>query len=37
MHTVIIPHLSAYTEYAQFGNGPWFFRRSVNLNAVCWC
>jgi hypothetical protein len=37
MHTVIVPHLSAYSEYSQFGTGPWFFRRSVSLANVIWC
>jgi hypothetical protein len=37
MHTVIVPHLSAYSEYSRVDGGAWFFRRSVSLSAVCWC
>jgi hypothetical protein len=37
MHTVIVPHLSTYSEYSRVEGGAWFFRRSVSLDAVCWC
>lgn len=36
MHTLIVPHLSAYSEYGST-NGCWFMRRTVNYAQVCWC
>ena len=36
MHTLIVPHLSAYSEYGCAG-GCWFIRRSVDFAQVCWC
>jgi hypothetical protein len=37
MHTVILPHLSAYSEYSRVDGGAWFQRRVVSLAQVCWC
>jgi hypothetical protein len=37
MHTVILPHLSTYSEYGQVGSGAWFLRRVVPLDRVVWC
>jgi hypothetical protein len=36
MHTVIVPHLSAYSEYGYDG-ARWFFRRAVSMGAIPWC
>lgn len=37
MHTAIIPHLFAYTEYSRVDGGAWFFRRAVSLESIPWC
>lgn len=36
MHTVIVPHLSAYSEYSRVDGEPWFQRRIVSFGDVPW-